>query len=82
MFVYILRSKKTNKFYCGQTNNLADRLSRHNRGTEKYTKSGIPWEFVHVFDLKSRSDAVRLEKKIKKRGIERFLNDNDIIVEE
>ncbi|MDD3723564.1 MAG: GIY-YIG nuclease family protein, partial [Lutibacter sp.] len=37
MFVYILQSELTGKYYCGQTQNLQHRLLRHNNGLEKYT---------------------------------------------
>src|SRR5258706_436129 len=38
-FVYILISQKDNSFYIGQTNNIDDRLKRHNAGQERYTKT-------------------------------------------
>jgi putative endonuclease len=66
--VYILRSKLTGKFYTGQTNDLADRILRHNSGSESYTSSGVPWELVWSEMVESRSLAVALERKIKKRG--------------
>ncbi|MBI9062488.1 MAG: GIY-YIG nuclease family protein, partial [Marinilabiliaceae bacterium] len=31
-FVYILQSQRSGKYYCGQTNNVSDRLQRHNKG--------------------------------------------------
>ncbi|MFN3941656.1 MAG: GIY-YIG nuclease family protein [Flavobacterium sp.] len=33
-FVYILHSPNYDKYYIGQTNNLEDRLKRHNEGYE------------------------------------------------
>jgi putative endonuclease len=45
-------------------------------GQSTFTKSGIPWVLIHSIALETRLEAVRLEKKIKKRGIRRFLNDN------
>jgi putative endonuclease len=77
MFVtYILFSELLSKFYVGSTNNLEDRLYRHNTGQSKFTKRGIPWKLVAYFEFPTRSEAVRLEIKIKKRGIRRFLDDN------
>jgi len=73
--VYILQSKKTGRYYCGQTADFSDRLTRHNSGRSKSTKSGVPWKVVRIIDCDSRSVAVQLERKIKKRGIERFLTD-------
>jgi len=54
---------------------LNDRLTRHNQGRSKYTKSGIPWTTLKVFELNSRSEAIGLERRIKNRGIKRFLDD-------
>ncbi|RLD86869.1 MAG: hypothetical protein DRJ09_11225 [Bacteroidetes bacterium] len=34
-YVYILYSRRTDTFYKGQSNNMQDRLKRHNSGSEK-----------------------------------------------
>ena len=73
--VYILYSNKLEKYYVGSTSNLEDRLRRHNTGQGNFTKKGIPWEVIHKIECDTRSEAVELEKKIKKRGIGRFLED-------
>ena len=44
--VYILKSTKTNKYYIGHTNDITDRLRRHNKGLSKYTKKFIPWKLI------------------------------------
>ena len=75
-FVYILFSKTTNRYYCGETADLSDRLKRHNGGRSKSTKAGIPWDMVKTFEVENRSEARILERRIKSRGIERFLNDS------
>jgi len=74
-FVYILFSESTNKHYVGQSNNIEDRLHRHNSGHEISTKSGTPWKLIHHFEVQTRSEAMLLEKRIKKRGARRFLED-------
>lgn len=63
--VYILKSKKTDKFYIGQTNNLEARLKRHNNGNNKSTKAGIPWSVVYHESCPTRSEAFRREQQIK-----------------
>ena len=77
--VYILRSKKTGRYYCGQTVDFDDRIKRHNEGRSKSTKHGIPWLLVHKIELENRSTAILMESKIKKRGIERYLLDHNIL---
>jgi putative endonuclease len=67
-FVYILQSQKTLKFYCGQTDNLEQRLNRHNGAEVKSTKHGIPWIVIAVVPCASRVESMELELKIKKEA--------------
>jgi len=66
-----------NKYYVGHTNNIFRRLHEHNSGQNKSTKFGSPWELHFSKELDSKSDATILEIKIKKRGIARFLSEQD-----
>ena len=74
-FVYIIYSEKLRKYYVGSTNEIGDRLYRHNRGESPFTSRGCPWTLVTSFECPTRTDAIRLERKIKKRGISRYLQD-------
>jgi putative endonuclease len=69
--VYILYSEKSKKFYKGQTNNLPDRMRRHNARYEKATASGVPWKLIWATQKETRSDALKLEKKLKNLNRER-----------
>ncbi len=71
--VYILCSRFLQKYYTGQTNNIKDRLLRHNSGQGKYSKIGVPWELIWKIEVLSRSEAVKLESQIKKQGAKRYL---------
>ena len=64
-YVYILYSEKKSQFYKGQTNDLADRLVRHNSGFEKATQDGLPWVLFWRTVKSTRSEAVVLERKLK-----------------
>jgi len=75
-YTYILYSSKINKFYSGQTKDLAKRLEEHNRGKTTFMATGAPWVIVFSREFDSRSEAVKLERFIKSRGASRFLNDN------
>ncbi len=75
MLVYILLSRSTGKYYTGITDNLSDRLERHNGGRSKSTRHGVPWEVVYTRECPNRSVALRLESEIKSRGAGRFLED-------
>ena len=74
--VYILFSKIRSRYYVGQTSDIDKRLERHNQGKVPSTKSGLPWEIVLQFEVNSRSEALQLEKKIKKRGAKRFIDNH------
>ena len=82
-YTYIIYSLKTNKFYKGQTNNLKNRINRHNCGLENATKHGVPWQLLWFTMKLRRSEAVNLESKLKnlsrKRLVEFMLKyENDI----
>ena len=52
-------------YYIGQTQNLEDRLKRHNQNRSKSTKSKGTWEIIIKTEVDTRSEAVKLEKKLK-----------------
>ena len=51
--------------YIGQTNNIEDRLLRHNGGREKSTKNHRPFKIIHIEEFDNRSRAMRREKSLK-----------------
>ncbi|MCX6762135.1 MAG: GIY-YIG nuclease family protein [Candidatus Moranbacteria bacterium] len=75
-FVYILRSIKDGKLYIGQTNNLEDRLLRHNSGKVTATRNRRPLTITHQEEYPSRTEAMQREKYLKslKGDLERKLN--------
>ena len=64
-YTYILYSPKLKFYYKGHTKNLSKRLKRHNNGTEKFTKKGAPWTLLWFTIKNSKSEAYRLEMKLK-----------------
>jgi putative endonuclease len=65
-YVYILQSRKNNKLYIGQTNNLERRIEDHNAGLGgKYTRQKGPWILVHSEKHPNRASAVRRERYLK-----------------
>jgi putative endonuclease len=63
--VYILQSEKTGRFYVGQTQDVQERLARHNEGRAAYTRAGRPWRLVYQEEHESRSAAVQRESELK-----------------
>jgi len=64
-YVYILESSVDGSFYVGQTQNVEKRLEIHNKGYGKYTKTRRPWKLIFHVQLTSRSEAIKLERKLK-----------------
>ena len=70
--VYILHSKSAGRYYIGQTRDISDRLRRHNSGYEKSTQNGAPWILLCQIEKATRSEAMKLERKLKNLGTERL----------
>ncbi|HEY3249540.1 MAG TPA: GIY-YIG nuclease family protein [Ignavibacteria bacterium] len=66
-FVYIIESLVDNTFYIGQTNNLKNRLKRHNKGMIKSTKAKRPYRLCYFEEYQTRGDAMNREWEIKKK---------------
>ncbi|MEZ4885234.1 MAG: GIY-YIG nuclease family protein [Chitinophagales bacterium] len=64
-YTYILQSQTTSQLYIGQTNNLEDRLKRHNGNRNKATKGKGPCNVIFSKEFETRSEAMRLERKLK-----------------
>ena len=73
-YVYILRSKKDNSLYIGQTDNLERRLVDHNGGLSKYTRKKIPWVLIYFEKYKTRTEAIERERFLKKQRNRKFYN--------
>ncbi len=71
--VYILRCFD-DTLYTGATNNIHNRLSMHNSGKgAKYTRHRLPVKLVALFPCDNKSEALKLECKIKKMSREKKL---------
>jgi len=66
-WVDILRSESTGRFYVGHTNDLEDRLRRHNEGRSQVTRNRGPWRLVHHEEYATKQAAVARERAIKNR---------------
>lgn len=74
-YVYILYSKKDNRFYTGKTNNLLVRLEKHLKGQIKSTKNRRPLSLVHCEVFKTGGEAFLREKELKYPSAGKFKND-------
>ena len=64
-YVYILQSEKNGRYYIGSCQNIQKRLSLHNLGLIKSTKSYLPWILVYNELFDTLSGARKREMQIK-----------------
>jgi putative endonuclease len=62
---YVLRSFKNGKLYVGFTDNLRQRITKHNKGLVKATNNGRPWQLVYFEACFKKEDAINREKQLK-----------------
>ena len=79
-FVYILRCSD-GSLYTGWTNNLKNRLEKHNKGLgAKYTRARRPCDLVFFMEVSDKKIAMKIEyriKKLKKKYKENIVNNFD-----
>ena len=64
-YLYILYSESSDSYYIGVTNDLDERLQRHNAGYVKSTKSKRPWIRIYFKEYDSKTEAMNRERKLK-----------------
>jgi putative endonuclease len=64
-YTYVLRSLKDRNLYIGYTSDIQRRLTEHNSGKTKSTKSRIPFELIFFEEFETRSGAMKREKFLK-----------------
>ena len=65
-YVYILQSESDPaRFYAGLTDNLKDRLRRHNAGEVAHTAKFRPWRIKTALAFTNRTRAVEFESYLK-----------------
>ena len=78
-YVYLIKTLKNyiNKTYVGYTNNLVDRLDKHNSGLGAKSTRGYKWELIYKKRFYSKQNALSFEYKLKKDRKERLKIIND-----
>jgi putative endonuclease len=76
-FVYIIQSEPTGRHYCGHSSDPERRVRQHNdphyQLSQTMKRFEGPWKLIWSQECLDRSNAMKLEKAIKARGIGRFL---------
>ena len=65
-YVYILQScSQAGRYYTGLTDDLRDRLRRHNAGEVPHTSEFLPWQVKTAVAFRDRQRAVAFERYLK-----------------
>ena len=64
-YVYILKSDKDSSRYIGITENLKRRLSEHNDGGAKYSKTKRPYKLIWYSSFTNKIRAYEFERYLK-----------------
>ena len=75
---YVLISQKDSIRYIGSGENATERLRRHNKGDNKFTKGHRPWKLVYREQYPSKSEAMGREKFLKSGQGRKWLDENGI----
>jgi len=73
-YTYVLKSLKSGKLYVGYTNNLKNRIQRHDQGLVEATKNGRPWKIIYYEACNIKADAILREKALKTGFGRAYLN--------
>ena len=65
-FVYIIYSKKLDKYYIGFSADIEGRIAKHNRKSKGFSNLGRPWILVYSETFDSKKEAMDREKQLKK----------------
>ena len=64
-YTYVLLSLKDHELYISWTNDLKERISKHNKGLVESTKSRQPFKLVYFEACLSKQSAILREKQLK-----------------
>jgi len=64
-YIYVLKSRRDDKFYIGCTNDLRGRIALHNSGRVESTKSRKPFDLIYYEASLNKEDALKREKYLK-----------------
>ena len=82
-FVYILQSLKDLGYYIGQTEDLDDRIKKHNKGLVKSTRSRKPFILIKKEFFNTRGEARKRENYLKKleggNEFKKIINNSEVV---
>jgi len=73
-YLYILQNDKDGSYYIGHTQDVQDRLKRHNENRSLYTKGKGIWNLIYLEEFRSRAEAADRERQIKKKKSRKYID--------
>ena len=67
-YVYVLKSIAYDRLYIGSTQNIEQRILRHNAGRTESIKAYLPYQLIYSECYQNKTDALKREKQIKGSG--------------
>ena len=71
--VYILYSVMLDQYYIGHTENVSDRIFRHNNSGSKSTKKANDWVLKNTEAFGTRGEAMKRELEIKNKKSRKYM---------
>ncbi len=68
MYLYILQSERTGRYYIGASEDIGRRIGQHNNPLDnpsRWTRRGGPWTLIFQQKFSSATAALRVEKYVK-----------------
>jgi predicted GIY-YIG superfamily endonuclease len=70
---YIIYSGKLDRFYCGHTSDITERLVHHNSGISEFTSKASDWILMWEEKFETRELARKREMEIKKKKSRKYI---------
>ena len=71
--IYILYSAMLDQYYIGQSENISDRIFRHNNSGSKSTKKANDWVVKYTEEFGTRAEAMKRELEIKNKKSRKYI---------
>lgn len=65
-YLYILKSKTSDKYYTGISEDVERRLEFHNTREKGFTSRYRPWKVVFKKEFENKTEAIRAERNVKR----------------
>ena len=71
-YTYILQSEKDGSFYIGYSQDVEERLKKHNSANTGYSSRKKPWKLVYFESFPTKSEAISRELFLKRQKNKAF----------